>query len=94
VANPQYTYIGYGALGYADYIDTATDKMLMAEPGGSYGIRAVNEGAPVPPADGRWDPPWVPPAPPSQDSSESVPPAPPGVPAVPPVPPLAEEVTA
>lgn len=94
----QYTYTGYGPIGYADYVDTATDRMLLTEPGGSYSIRAVDGVAPVPPADGRWDPPWVPPAPPESDDSasdEGRPPAPPKVPAVPPVPPLgAEEVTA
>lgn len=99
MADLKYTYTGYSALGYADFIDTATDKMLLVEPGGSYGIRAVDGVSPVPPADGRWDPPWVPPVPPesAEGSEEDTgrPPAPPKVPAVPPVPPLgAEEVTA
>jgi hypothetical protein len=69
VPDPQYAYTGYATLGYADYADTATDRMLVASPGGSYGIRAIDGMAPVPPPDGRWatagwqPPPGVPPVP-------------------------------
>ena len=49
-----YTFTGLGPTGYYAYTDLATEKMLIAEPGGTYGIRAVEEGFPVPPGDGRW----------------------------------------
>ena len=49
-----YTFTGLGPTGYYAYTDLATEKMLIAEPGESYGIRAVEEGFPVPPGDGRW----------------------------------------
>ena len=61
-----YQFTGLGPLGYYSYVDTATDKMLIAETGGTYGIRATEEGHPVPPGDGRWAaaaPPSPPPAP-------------------------------
>lgn len=51
----QYLYTGYDARAYIAYVDTSTGKMLQAEPGGTYGIRAGSPGLPVPPADGRWD---------------------------------------
>ena len=49
-----YTFTGLGPTGYYAYTDLATEKMLIAEPGESYGIRATEEGFPVPPGDGRW----------------------------------------
>ena len=50
-----YNYTGYQTLGYPSFVDTSTDVMLVAEPGGTYGIRAVEEGLAVPPSDGRWE---------------------------------------
>jgi hypothetical protein len=61
-----FKFTGHQTLGYFAYADTETQKMLVAEPGGTYGIRAVEHGLPVPPADGRWvsgDPPDTPPPP-------------------------------
>lgn len=49
-----FTFLGAGTLGYPSYADTETGQMLVAQPGGSYGIRAVEQGFPVPPGDGRW----------------------------------------
>jgi hypothetical protein len=42
--------------GYFAYRDTATQRMLIASAGGTYGIEAVDPAFPVPPADGRWNP--------------------------------------
>jgi hypothetical protein len=58
-----FKFTGHSKTGYPDYADMATGRMLVAEPGESYEIRAVNQGAPVPPDDGRWDPPYVRPRP-------------------------------
>lgn len=49
-----YIYIGDGRRGYFAYVDTDTSEMLIAEPGGTYQMRAVNPNLPVPPEDGRW----------------------------------------
>jgi hypothetical protein len=49
-----YSYLGLSTLGYPDFADLETGRMLVAEPGGSYGIRAIDGVAPVPPGDGRW----------------------------------------
>ena len=68
-----YQFTGLGPLGYPAYVDTAKDTMLIAESGGTYGIRATEEGFPVPPGDGRWTAVTAPPSPP--------PPARPAVPA-------------
>ena len=60
-----YTFTGLGPLGYPQYVDSVTETMLIADTGGTYGIRTVEEGFPVPPGDGRWaavsPPPWTPP---------------------------------
>jgi len=57
-----FNYLGTSQLGYPAYADTSTGTMLIADPGGSYGIRAVEEGLPIPPPDGRWAaPPGLPP---------------------------------
>jgi hypothetical protein len=76
-----YEFTGQNTLGYPDFRDTATGKMLVAEPGGSYGIAAIDGGG-VPPGDGRW----------TEASVSSGPPPgpPPSPPPVPPVPALAE----
>ena len=58
-----YTFTGLGPLGYYSYVDTATDTMLIAETGGTFGMRAIEPAFPVPPADGRWTA-AVPPSPP------------------------------
>lgn len=81
-----FTFLGQVTTGFPDYRDTATSRMLVAEPGGSYGIEAIDGQLPVPPADGRW-------AAAAEDLSEEsgAPPGitpPPEVPPVPPVPPL------
>ena len=59
-----YEYLGESVLTYPAYRDTEADRMLIAEPGSSYSIAAVDESAPdadgnryplpVPPTDGRW----------------------------------------
>lgn len=72
-------YTGQFTLGYPDYRDTETGRMLVAEPGGAYDIAAVDGVAPVPPADGRW-----------QDGGSGGPPPPPPPPAIPPVPDVPE----
>jgi hypothetical protein len=59
-----YTFTGQSTLGYMAYADLDTGRMLIAEPGQPYRIRATEEGLPVPPADGRWSaapPPGPPP---------------------------------
>lgn len=61
--DPLFMFTGPSPLGYPDYADTATDRMLTADPGGTYGIRAVDGIMPVPPADGRWVTAWAPPPP-------------------------------
>ena len=62
-----YQFTGLGPLGYPSYIDVVTEQMLIAETGGTYGMRSNEEGFPVPPGDGRWTavtspPPGPPPA--------------------------------
>jgi len=56
-----YTFTGLGPLGYPSYVDTVTETMLIAQTGGTYGMRAVEPAFPVPPGDGRWS--AAPPAP-------------------------------
>lgn len=70
MAADTYTFTGPSTLGYPSYADLETGTMLIADPGHSYGIRAVEEGFPVPPGDGRWAtaaPPGPPPGPPPDD---------------------------
>jgi hypothetical protein len=93
VAGP-FNYTGVSTLGYFSYADTGTGKMLVADPGGSYSMRAIDPGLAVPPPDGRW-------AIPEQDgaTARGAPPGPPPVPEVPEVPevpsaPEAEEAEA
>lgn len=50
-----YLYTGTGTRKYMDYIDTATDRMLEAEPGWQGEMRATWDKLPVPPADGFWE---------------------------------------
>ncbi len=50
-----YTFTGHQRLGYFGYLDTESQKMLVADPGGSYAIKAVDAGLAVPPPDGRWE---------------------------------------
>lgn len=52
--NKAHTYLGNDERGYFAYVDTDTDIMLIAKPGGSYRMRTVEEGFPIPPTDGRW----------------------------------------
>ena len=49
-----YTFTGQSQLGYYAYSDVSTGRMLVAEPGESYQIRACEQGLAVPPPDGRW----------------------------------------
>jgi hypothetical protein len=49
-----YKFTGLGPLGYPSYIDVVTEQMLIAETGGTYGMRSNEEGFPIPPGDGRW----------------------------------------
>ena len=74
-----YDYTGLSILGYPAYADTGTGKMLVAEPGGSYGIRAIDAGLAVPPPDGRW-------AEAGSNGNGGAPPGPPPPPSVPEVP--------
>jgi len=50
---------------YQDYRDVSTGRMLIAEPGESYSMLAIDLNHPVPPTDGRWAgaPPQPPPPP-------------------------------
>lgn len=68
-----YAYLGATTLIYQDYLDDATGKMLVAEPGGTYSMSAITN-APVPPSDGRWA--AVQPPPPASPPAPPVPPAP------------------
>jgi hypothetical protein len=72
----RFTYTGSSTLGYPAYGDIEAGTMLIAEPGGSYAIRATEPGAPVPPGDGRWGAAQAPPPP------ASPPPPPPAAGAV------------
>lgn len=58
-----YAYTGTDTRGYVSYADLDTGRMLVADPGGTYGMRAVEAGLAIPPPDGRWGPPDGPPAP-------------------------------
>jgi hypothetical protein len=71
-----YQYTGQFTLGYPDYRDTGTGRMLTAEPGGSYGIAAVDGVMAVPPHDGRWLAPaagFPPPPPPAVAAPPALP---------------------
>jgi hypothetical protein len=81
VPDPSFTFTGNVTTGFPDYRDTATGRMLVADPGGSYSIEAVNLTDAVPPGAQ-----WV--AASGDDSSGGAPPGPPPVPSVPPVPPV------
>ncbi len=57
-----YLYTGTEVRTYTGYRDQGTDRPLVAAPGGTYAMTAV-QGAgplPVPPPDGRWRPAPVP----------------------------------
>ena len=76
-----YQFTGLGPLGYPSYVDTSTDRMLIAETGGSYSMRSNEENFPVPPGDGRWTAVTPPPSPPpaAAKPAVTVPAAPEGV---------------
>ena len=78
MAGGTYSFVGLNTLGYPDYRDLATGRMLVADPGGSYGIAAIDSQLAVPPPDGRWQA--------GSGAPPGPPPAPPAVPPVPPVP--------
>lgn len=76
-----YAYTGGATMYYQDYRDAETGKMLVASPGETYWIVAIDDTRfPVPPSDGRWmEAPPPPPPPPSGPKSVSAPaPAPEG----------------
>ena len=50
-----YTFTGQARTGWPAYRDTATGRMLEADPGGTYQIQALEPGLPMPP-----NPQWVP----------------------------------
>lgn len=53
----RWQYTGTGSpRSYGDYVDEATGRQLLAEPGREYEIRATWDKLPVPPADGWWKP--------------------------------------
>jgi hypothetical protein len=74
-----YAYTGTDRRGYLSYADLETQQTLIAEPGGTYGIRATEEGLAVPPQDGRWasapdapaPAPWLPPPSPPPPAAET-----------------------
>lgn len=49
-----FAYLGNQTMLYQGYLDEATGRMLIAGPGNSYEMSAVDPGLPVPPGDGRW----------------------------------------
>lgn len=57
-----FPYLDSTERGYLSYVDADTDEMLVAHPGRSYRMRAVEENLPVPPGDGRWGDKPAPPA--------------------------------
>lgn len=50
----QYTYVDDQRRGYLSYLDATTQRMLIAEPGGTYAIWTLDPANEVPPPDGRW----------------------------------------
>jgi hypothetical protein len=76
VPSDTYVFTGLSTTGFPYYADADTGEMLIAEPGESYRIRAVEDYLPVPPGDGHWvapappAPPAVPPAKPSPEGGE------------------------
>lgn len=79
-----YSFTGYVTTGFPDYRDTATGRMLVAEPGGSYGIEAINLTDAVPPG-ALWTA-----AGNGSSAKGGAPPGPPPVPPVPSVPPVSD----
>lgn len=49
-----YIFKGYATTGYFQYVDAGTGQALVAVPGETYRIRAVEPGMAVPP-DGNWE---------------------------------------
>ena len=76
----RFSFTGLGPLGYPSYVDLSTDTMLIAETGGTYGMRAVEPAFPVPPGDGRWSAvapaPAAPPGPPPPAAAKPAVPVP------------------
>ena len=77
---PSFVFTGNVTTGFPDYRDTATGRMLVAEPRGCYGIEAVNLTDAVPPGVQ-----WIP-ASGGYSDSGAPPPGPPPVTPVPEVP--------
>ena len=75
-----YEFTGFVTTGFPDYRDTATGRMLVAEPGAEYGIQAINLTDPVPPGT-QWTA-----ASGGYSDTSGPPPGPPPVPPVPQVP--------
>jgi hypothetical protein len=80
VPGPSFVFTGNVTTGFPDYRDTATGRMLVAEPRGCYGIEAVNLTDAVPPGVQ-----WIP-ASGGYSDSGAPPPGPPPVTPVPEVP--------
>jgi hypothetical protein len=55
VADAAFTFTGPSETGYYQYTDLDAGSMLVAEPGGTYHIRAMEDFLPMPP-DSRWEP--------------------------------------
>lgn len=80
-----FKFTGTQTLGYFSWTDLETQQMLVAEPGGTYRMRATEQGLAVPPPDGRWvtaeapdAPSWSPPPVPDPEPALSVPAEPEG----------------
>lgn len=71
-----YLFTGAFTLEYMDYIDEATSKVLIAEPGGIYSMISVSGSLGVPPNDGRWASVVDVPPPPVSEPSPDPPPQP------------------
>jgi hypothetical protein len=80
VPGPSYEFTGNVTTGFPDYRDTATGRMLVAEPRGIYSIEAINLTDAVPPGVQ-----WIP-ASGGYSDSGAPPPGPPPVTPVPEVP--------
>ena len=55
MASDSYTFTGQTHMGWPAYRDTATGRMLEADPGGTYQIEALEPQFPVPPS-AQWVP--------------------------------------
>lgn len=56
MASDTFTFIGQATKGWFRYRDAVTGSMLVAEPGGTYQIQALEPDLPVPPEAQLWVP--------------------------------------